>query len=922
MDVSTEETEIAKCLLCLNCESVEDMVSTQQELEFEAILCRHFWFTPESIQHKSVCSSCWFQVEEFDEFHQHIKRVHDTMVQKSAAKRAIKADRETEKESVPEKSIAPDVSYSNVAYNDKIFLENENGETIVLEVATLGNVLNDAELSEETTDSMQHAQEGSQEGSQEENASETSAEHKTEKETKEKEEFKCEVCDKVFEKRYILNKHMKKHITERDFECTVCGKEFKNIGSLRKHMYRHESNDKVNVCDICGKVSPNSTALRSHIQFVHTMQKTFECPICHKAFKRAFTLQITFKIQNLKFKNAGSLRKHIYRHESSDRPNICDICGKVSPTSTALKSHIQFVHMMQRSYECPVCQKAFKRELTLEEHFAVHTGNFLYSCAYCEKTFKSSANMHAHKKKYHPEEWENDRAMQTAITNIMRPRKTILLIGVLVIWVLMTYLAFMRSVRVTDGSRPRPSVANKLMLEKVQYFEQNLKSFSENRQSLYRDIISILRREEKVPSVPAQAIPIVPSPESPKSPTGEEEVEAIAKENQPAVEEEAANEVLGAPVPLAPIPEAEDGRPEVERILSKFQQRYLNDDPAFPVIPVVVFACNRISVNKCLDDLIRYRPSADQFPIIVSQDCDDEPTRNTILSYRDELTLIQQPDQSDIPVPPKEKKYKGYYKISRHYGWALRAVFRQGFDSVILVEDDLSVAPDFYEYFLGTYPILKRDKSLWCVSAWNDNGKEGLIDSTAHELLYRSDFFPGLGWMMTKDLWDELEPKWPKAFWDDWIRQPEQRKERACIRPELPRTRTFGKIGVSNGLFFDKHLKYIKLSEEFVSFTKSNLTYLVKSTYDDAFLKTVYQSKVVTLDELKRGLVMTREPIRIVYHTKEQYKRATKNLGLMDDFKSGVPRTAYRGIVSFFYNGQRVYLAPNLNWKGYDLTWS
>lgn len=34
-------------------------------------------------------------------------------------------------------------------------------------------------------------------------------------------------------------------------------------------------------------------------------------------------------------------------------------------------------------------------------------------------------------------------------------------------------------------------------------------------------------------------------------------------------------------------------------------------------------------------------------------------------------------------------------------------------------------------------------------------------------------------------------------FWDDWIRQPEQRKERACIRPELPRTRTFGKIGVS-----------------------------------------------------------------------------------------------------------------------------
>ena len=34
-------------------------------------------------------------------------------------------------------------------------------------------------------------------------------------------------------------------------------------------------------------------------------------------------------------------------------------------------------------------------------------------------------------------------------------------------------------------------------------------------------------------------------------------------------------------------------------------------------------------------------------------------------------------------------------------------------------------------------------------------------------------------------------------FWDDWMRQPAQRLERACIRPEIPRTSTFGKIGVS-----------------------------------------------------------------------------------------------------------------------------
>lgn len=215
-----------------------------------------------------------------------------------------------------------------------------------------------------------------------------------------------------------------------------------------------------------------------------------------------------------------------------------------------------------------------------------------------------------------------------------------------------------------------------------------------------------------------------------------------------------------------------------------------------PIIPILVFACNRVSVGKCLDNLLTFRPNVHQFPIIVSQDCDDAATRRVIRSFPD-VQLISQPDQSDIQVLPKEKKFKGYYKIARHYGWALNETFRRGYDFVVIVEDDLNVAPDFFEYFLGTHQLLRTDPTLWCVSAWNDNGKAGNIDETAAELLYRTDFFPGLGWMLTKELWAELSVKWPLAFWDDWIRHPLQRKERACIRPEISRTRTFGKIGVS-----------------------------------------------------------------------------------------------------------------------------
>ncbi|XP_012289229.1 alpha-1,3-mannosyl-glycoprotein 2-beta-N-acetylglucosaminyltransferase isoform X2 [Orussus abietinus] len=346
-------------------------------------------------------------------------------------------------------------------------------------------------------------------------------------------------------------------------------------------------------------------------------------------------------------------------------------------------------------------------------------------------------------------------------------------------------------------------------------------------------------------------------------------------------------------------------------------------DNGAPVIAVLVFSCNRITVQRCLDQLIKLRPSPEQFPIIVSQDCEHEQTAEVIHSYGDEIIHIRQPDQSDIEVPPREKKFKGYFKIARHYGWALNEVFLEfGYNTAIVVEDDLDVAPDFFEYFLGTYSLLVSDPSLWCVSAWNDNGKLGLVDDHAPHLLYRTDFFPGLGWMLTRDLWLELAPKWPKSYWDDWIRQPDQRKNRACIRPELSRTRTFGKIGVSNGLFYEKHLKFIKLNEQFVPFTKMNLTYLLKDYYDIAFVHEVYQSKVVSYSELKSGNIITAGPVRIPYYTRQAYKNTAKMLGLMDDFRSGVPRTGYRGVVTFFYNGRRVHLAPSANWNGYDITWS
>ncbi|NP_001079360.1 mannosyl (alpha-1,3-)-glycoprotein beta-1,2-N-acetylglucosaminyltransferase L homeolog isoform X1 [Xenopus laevis] len=341
------------------------------------------------------------------------------------------------------------------------------------------------------------------------------------------------------------------------------------------------------------------------------------------------------------------------------------------------------------------------------------------------------------------------------------------------------------------------------------------------------------------------------------------------------------------------------------------------------VIPILVVACDRPSVRRCLDSLLKYRPSAENFPIIVSQDCGHEETSKIIDSYGDAVTHIKQPDLSEVAVPPEHRKFQGYYKISRHYRWALNQIFKtMGYKAAIVVEDDLEVAPDFYEYFQTTISLLQKDRMLWCVSAWNDNGKEALIDPGGSSLLYRSDFFPGLGWLLLQELWEELEPKWPSAFWDDWVRRPEQRLGRACVRPELSRTRTFGRKGVSQGQFFDQHLRFIKLNQDPVAFTKMDLSYLLKDTYDPWFRKQVYGAPKARAEEVLHGQVPGGRTVRVEYTTKDTFKAMARAFGVMEDLKSGVARAAYKGVVSFTHRGRRVFLAPPKDWAGYDPSWT
>ncbi len=297
------------------------------------------------------------------------------------------------------------------------------------------------------------------------------------------------------------------------------------------------------------------------------------------------------------------------------------------------------------------------------------------------------------------------------------------------------------------------------------------------------------------------------------------------------------------------------------------------------------------------------------FQLFVSQDGND-PNVATIARSFEGVTLFQK-DHEAIQFPNPVIGNKAYYYISQSYKFGLSKVFEfnSEFKRVIILEEDIEISPDFFDYFVRTAPILDSDPTLFCVSAWNDNGmRSHVVDSMA---VYRSDFFPGLGWMMTRTFWNEVQSKWPLGYWDDWLRLPENRKGRACLRPEISRTYTFGQVGVSAGQFFNEYLSKIELNKVPVNWQLVDVSYLKKENYDPLFASWIQNAREIAPSE-KDAYLKERVDLKIRYSSVGEWKNLATAMGVMMEEKSGVPRGAYKGVVTFRNGLNRVFIYPSV----------
>ena len=144
---------------------------------------------------------------------------------------------------------------------------------------------------------------------------------------------------------------------------------------------------------------------------------------------------------------------------------------------------------------------------------------------------------------------------------------------------------------------------------------------------------------------------------------------------------------------------------------------------------------------------------------------------------------------------------------------------------------------------------------------------------------------------------------------------------REIIRPEISRTFHFGQKGGTSGGQYSEYLDSIQINEANLDWGKLPLENLRKDVYDEKFEREVNDSTLVGDSNEMKSLLSSpgSGSLKIEYSSLDHFSRVARSLGVMDNVKAGVPRTAYKGVVQFPRikggNEDFVFIVPE-GWKG------
>lgn len=199
--------------------------------------------------------------------------------------------------------------------------------------------------------------------------------------------------------------------------------------------------------------------------------------------------------------------------------------------------------------------------------------------------------------------------------------------------------------------------------------------------------------------------------------------------------------------------------------------------------------------------------------ILVFSDADDQDMIFATQKACSEFNVLVIFDLARDPVSGKltSKPDDIKYRLTKHYQFAFNFTFglpkkpqssilhsffgRNPAHYLIIMEDDLSISPDFGQYFSAAALQMNEDGTVFCTSAWNDNAYPAT--GLSPKVVKRGRHFMALGWMMSaKNYFHYIFPGWTASDQDtkdyDWdrlfLQAMFQDENNVCLFPEVPRT--------------------------------------------------------------------------------------------------------------------------------------
>jgi len=143
--------------------------------------------------------------------------------------------------------------------------------------------------------------------------------------------------------------------TKKSNPCPICNKNFDRRSNLNKHIRCVHMNLKPFQCDTCGTKFGQKSSLEKHRAVIHEKKKRFSCDICMSAFGQV-----------------GDLHVHTRTVHLKQRPFACELCSLTFGLRSHLNKHVRVVHQKIKPHACSTCGLKFGERHDLRKHERLH----------------------------------------------------------------------------------------------------------------------------------------------------------------------------------------------------------------------------------------------------------------------------------------------------------------------------------------------------------------------------------------------------------------------------------------------------------------------------------------------------------------------------------------------------------------------